>query len=77
MRSKKAIINQMGFLAPTLKEQLNPKQELYLLSDVIEWSYFEEEFKKFYSKEGRPAHSIRLMTSLLILKHLYLKFASF
>ena len=33
--------------------------------------YFEDEFSKFYSKEGRPAHPIRLMTSLLILKHLY------
>jgi len=71
MQSKKAVTNQVGFLAPTLKEQLNPKQELYLLSDVIEWSYFEEEFEKYYSKEGRPAHSVRLMTSLLILKQLY------
>ena len=71
MQSKKAIINQVGFLAPTLKEQLNPNQGLYLLSDTINWSYFEGEFSKYYSKEGRPAHSIRLMTSLLILKHLY------
>lgn len=71
MQSKKTVTNQVGFLAPTLKEQLNPKQELYLLSETINWSYFEEEFSKFYSKEGRPAHSIRLMTSLLILKQLY------
>ena len=61
----------MGFLAPTLKEQLNPKQELYLLSDAIKWHYFEDEFEELYSKDGRPAHPIRLMTSLLILKHLY------
>jgi len=71
MKSKKAVTNQVGFLAPTLKEQLNPKQELYLLSEVIQWTYFDDEFEKFYSKEGRPAHSIRLMTSLLILKQLY------
>ena len=71
MQSKKVITNQLGFLAPTLKEQLNPKQELYLLSDVIEWSYFEKEFEKYYSEQGRPAHPIRLMTSLLILKQLY------
>lgn len=71
MQSKKTVLNQVGFLAPTLKEQLNPKQELYLLSDVIEWSYFEKEFENYYSKDGRPAHSIRLMTSLLILKQLY------
>jgi IS5 family transposase len=71
MKSKKGVTNQMGFLAPTLEEQLNPKQELYLLSQAIKWEYFENEFEQYYSKEGRPAHSIRLMTSLLILKHLY------
>ncbi len=71
MTSKKGVTNQMGFLAPTLKEQLNPKQELYLLSQAIKWEYFENEFDQYYSKEGRPAHSVRLMTSLLILKHLY------
>lgn len=71
MKSKKVVSNQMGFLAPTLVEQLNPKQELYLLSEEINWLYFENEFGKYYSKEGRPAHSIRLMTSLLILKYLY------
>lgn len=71
MQSKKAVTNQVCFLAPTLKEQLNPKQELYLLSETINWSFFDVAFSKFYSKEGRPAHSIRLMTSLLILKYLY------
>lgn len=71
MRSKNTNGNQVGFLAPSLKEQLNPKQELYLLGEAIDWSYFETSFSKFYSKEGRPAHSIRLMTSLLILKQLY------
>ena len=71
MQSKKSVTNQVSFLAPTLKEQLNPKQELYLLSEVIQWAYFDEQFERFYSKEGRPAHSIRLMTSLLILKQLY------
>lgn len=71
MKSKKAALNQIGFLAPTLKEQLNPKQELYLLSNEINWCYFESEFESLYSKNGRPAHPIRLMTSLLILKSLY------
>ena len=68
---KKTVTNQVGFLAPTLKGQLNPKQELYLLSEVIQWPYFDDAFLKYYSKEGRPAHSIRLMTSLPILKQLY------
>lgn len=71
MHSKNRATNQLHFLAPTLKEQLNPKQELYLLAHQIDWTYFENEFKEFYSNKGRPAHSIRLMTSLLILKAIY------
>lgn len=63
--------SQLGFLAPSLKEQLNPKQELFLLSEAIDWTYFEQEFSGLYSKSGRPAHPIRLMVSLLILKSLY------
>ena len=71
MRSKKKPENQLSFLAPTLKEQLNPNQELYRLSEAINWNYFEEEFSVLYSDKGRPAHPIRLMTSLLILKAIY------
>lgn len=71
MLRKKAIDTQLNFLAPTLKEQLNPKQELYLLSHEISWEYFEKEFSQYYCDNGRPAHSIRLMVSLLILKVLY------
>jgi IS5 family transposase len=71
MRSKKKPKNQLSFLAPTLREQLNPDHPLYLLAHKIEWSYFEEEFKIYYSKTGRPAHPIRLMVSLLILKSVY------
>ena len=71
MQSKKSNRNQLNFLSPTLTEQLNSRQELYLLSHQIEWSYFEEAFGSLYSTVGRPAHSIRLMVSLLILKSIY------
>ena len=71
MRSKNKPKNQLSFLAPSLKEQLNPNQELYLLSHAINWEYFEQEFASLYSSKGRPAHPIRLMTSLLILKAIY------
>ena len=70
MQSKKPARNQLNFLSPTLKEQLNSKQELYLLSEQIKWTYFEDEFGPLYSDQGRPAHPIRLMVSLLILKAL-------
>ncbi len=71
MQSKKSNRNQLNFLSPTLTEQLNSRQALYLLSHQIEWSYFEEAFGSLYSTVGRPAHSIRLMVSLLILKSIY------
>lgn len=71
MRAKEKPQNQLNFLAPTLKEQLNPKNELYLLCQQMDWNYFEKEFEHLYSKKGRPAHSIRLMSSLLILKAIY------
>ena len=71
MKPQNISSNQLSFLAPGLKEQLNPKQELYLLSEEIDWGYFETEFSKLYSDQGRPGHPIRLMVSLLILKSIY------
>jgi IS5 family transposase len=71
MRAKKKATAQLNFLAPTLKEQLNPGHPLYLLAEEIDWDYFEDEFSRFYSDKGRPAHSTRLMTSLLLLKSIY------
>jgi IS5 family transposase len=67
MRSKKRPAGQLNFLAPTLKEQLNPKNELYLLAHTSDWDYLEKEFAPLYSDRGRPTHPIRLMASLLIL----------
>ncbi len=71
MKSKNKSTGQLGFLAPSLREQLNPKQELYLLSGAIDWTYFDREFSGLYSEKGRPAHPIRMMVSLLILKSVY------
>lgn len=47
------------------------KPSLYLLSEAINWKYFEDEVSGLYSKEGRSAHPIWVMVSLLILKSLY------
>lgn len=71
MRSQKKSTDQLNFLAPTLKEQLNPNHSLYLLSEAIDWDYFNREFAEFYSDKGRPAKQIRLMVGLLILKSIY------
>ncbi len=70
MQSKKSNRNQLNFLSPTLTEQLNSRQALYLLSHQIAWSYFEEAFGSLYSNVGRPAHSIRLMVSFRLVREL-------
>jgi IS5 family transposase len=61
---------QMSFNS-TFEEQLNHKHPLYVLAKKIHWQIFEEAFAKHYRKDfGRPAKPIRLMVTLLILKHI-------
>jgi Transposase DDE domain./Transposase domain (DUF772). len=71
MINKNPLKGQMNFFQPILKEQLNPRHELYLLSDTIDWSSLESDLSQYYINFGRPAKPIRLMVSLLILKQLY------
>jgi len=60
---------QLG-LFHILADQLDQKHPLYQLANKIKWSVFDDSFKKHYSeKMGKPAKPIRLMVSLLILKH--------
>jgi IS5 family transposase len=55
-----------------LEDLIDPSHELVLLSNKIDWSYFEETFKEKYSdKPSRPSVPIRVMVGCLILKHLY------
>ena len=49
---------------------LDMNDPLIGLSNVIDWKIFENEFIKFYCKDGRPAKPIRLMVGLLLLKQL-------
>jgi IS5 family transposase len=71
MLNKPINTTQLSFLQPGLKEQLSNKHPLYILADVINWDMFEESFKKHYRENfGRPAKPIRLMTGLLMLKHI-------
>ena len=71
MLAKPKQTQQLNFLLPGLKEQLSSKHPLYILANQVDWSFFDEHFKKHYREDfGRPALPIRLMVSLLILKHL-------
>ena len=69
MLSKKQNTPQLGFYS-TFEEQLSRRHPLYILANVINWNIFEEAFSELYSDEGRPAKPIRLMVSLLMLKHI-------
>src|SRR3989337_3373034 len=70
MQNKSKNPGQLGFYS-TFEEQLNHQHPLYILANKINWSCFEESFRTLYSDDmGRPAKPIRLMVSLLILKHI-------
>ena len=54
-----------------LESMLDSRHELYVLADLIDWDVFEKSFAPlFVENNGRPAKPVRLMTGLLILKHL-------
>ena len=69
MLSKDPFKSQLGFYS-TFEEQLSHQHPLYILANKIDWNIFEQAFAKHYSQEGRPAKAIRLMVSLLMLKHI-------
>lgn len=56
---------------PLLSSFIDMNHELVLLSEEIDWSYFEKEFEPLYSEKGKCAMPIRLMVSCLMLKHMY------
>lgn len=70
MLAKPSNPGQLSFMS-SLEEQLSKKHPLFQLANKINWQLFEVEFSKFYRTDfGRPAKPIRLMTGLLILKHI-------
>jgi len=61
---------QRELYRPMLCDMIDPKHELALLTDRINWDYFEKEFSSLYSTVGQPAVPIRLIVGCLILKQL-------
>lgn len=68
MVPKQVSQSQLSFYS-TFEEQLSHRHPLYILANQIRWTIFEEAFTPLYSEEGRPGKPIRLMVSLLMLKH--------
>ena len=63
--------SQSSLSSPPFSSYLNMNHELVLLTHKIDWTYFEDNFKVYYSHLGRPALPIRLMVACLMLKQLY------
>jgi len=62
---------QQSSLFSSLIDIIDQQHPLVLLANKIRWQVFEDNFSKHYSERmGKPAKPIRLMVSLLILKHL-------
>jgi len=62
---------QSDLFQPCLLDFIDKGQELVLLSNKINWSYFEKEFASLYSKRGAPSMPIQFMVGCLLLKRLY------
>lgn len=71
MIGKSSNQNQRDLFSPLLKDFINMSHELVLLSDKIDWGYFEKSFRQYYSNTGQPAMPIRLMVGSLMLKRIY------
>jgi IS5 family transposase len=54
-----------------LTQIINMEHELVKLSQAIDWKYLEEKNAGFYSTEGRPGVTARLMIGLQLLKHMF------
>src|SRR5580765_2170312 len=64
--------DQDQFFQSRLSNQLNPKHPLFLLTDLMPWSYLESEFASlFHPVDGAPAKPVRLVTGILMLQHMF------
>jgi len=65
------VFESSAFSCPLLIDFIDLTHELVLLSNEIDWKYFEQEFDEFYSSVGRPSMPVRLMVGCLMLKRIY------
>jgi len=63
--------NQRDIFTPLLIDFIDMNHELVLLTNKMDWTYFEKEFDSYYSNTGKPSMPIRLMVGCLMLKRIY------
>jgi len=71
MLGKRIVQNQRDMFNPLLIDFINMEHELVLLSNEIDWIYFDQNFAQYYSHTGSPSMPLRLMVGCLLLKRLY------
>ena len=71
MKGKPPDTSQFNLYRQQLENLINLKHPLCKLAKRIPWDELEHHFENLYHQTGRPAKTIRLMLSLLILKQLY------
>lgn len=71
MKGNSAKNKQRTVFGLSLSDTLNPSHPLYKLTYKVPWDYFENEFSELYINFGRPGIPIRVMVSVLLLKHMY------
>lgn len=60
------------YLRPELRDIVNPRHELVILNDHLDWPRLEAHFESFYPMHnGRPGVSVRLLAGLHLIKHIY------
>ena len=69
----KKIDNSQGMLfEQRLSKLLNPSHEIYMLTQMINWDYYQKEFGQFYSENNsRDPKPIRLMVGLIMLQNMF------
>ena len=63
--------DQADLFRSRLDQILDRKHPLFILSDQIDWTVFENKFGTLYADRGRPALPTRLMVGLHYLKHAF------
>ncbi len=71
MKPLNSKINQCDLFKMELDKIVDKKDPLIILSNLIDWDYFHNEFSKHYKgKTGKPPKSICLIVGLLMLKYI-------
>lgn len=71
MQGKIKFEPQLDLFKVQLKSLISAQHSLVILTHKIDWDAINQEFEKYYSKEGRPSVPTRTMAGLLMLKSMF------